>query len=85
MLEFKKQLPQLDPLIIDAAKRGAGVALGWRYIIDDEITKGTLVRPVTDTVKTSFAYHIVWPFNVQLSPNTLKFRDWIIAERNVLK
>lgn len=68
------------PLIIDAAKRGAGLALGWRHLIDDEITSGALVRPVELSVKTGYAYHIVWPFNEKLSATAIKFKDWLIAE-----
>lgn len=72
------------PLVIDAAKRGAGVALGWRYLVDDDIAKGLLVRPVPDTIKTNFAYHIVWPFNKKLSPIASQFKNWIITERDAL-
>ena len=61
------------PLIIDAAKRGAGIALGWRHLIDDDITNGSLVRPVEGSVKTHYAYHIAWPFNDTLSPVAERF------------
>ena len=68
------------PLIIDAAKRGAGIALGWRHLIDDDITNGSLVRPVEGSVKTHYAYHIAWPFNDTISPVAERFKEWLIKE-----
>lgn len=70
------------PLIIDAARRGAGVALGWRYLVDDDLTSGMLVRPVSDVVRTANAYHVVWPYNQPMSAAAESFKDWLLGERN---
>ncbi|MGI9406066.1 MAG: LysR substrate-binding domain-containing protein [Hyphomicrobiaceae bacterium] len=70
------------PLVIDAAKRGAGIALGWRYLIDNALADGSLVRPVEGSLRTRYAYHIVWPFNEKQSPTAASFKDWLITERD---
>lgn len=33
------------PLLIEAARNGHGIALGWRYLVDADIQAGTLLRP----------------------------------------
>jgi len=69
------------PLVIEAARRGHGVALGWRHLIDADLERGTLVRPTETAVRTRNAYHIVWPFNATLSPAAEAFGAWLRAER----
>ena len=68
------------PVILEAARRGLGMALGWRHLVDDELEAGTLVRPVTRSVTTRYAYYVVWPFNEELSPIARRFRDWLLGE-----
>lgn len=67
-------------VLIDAAKRGAGVALGWRHLLDDDIATGALVRPIEDSVVTRFAYHLIWPYNLPLSAATRSLRDHLAEE-----
>lgn len=68
------------PLLIDAARRGAGVGLGWRCLVDEDLASGALVAPLDATVKTRFAYYLLRPFNDALTPVAARFRDWIMAE-----
>ncbi len=68
------------PLLIDAARRGAGVALGWRSLVDEDLASGALVAPVDASVKTRFAYYLLRPFNDALTPVAARFRDWILAD-----
>lgn len=70
------------PLVIDAAKRGLGFALGWRGLVDDEISNGQLLKVLEETVKTRFGYYIVWSRNRPLSPETRSFIDWAMQESN---
>lgn len=67
-------------LVIEAARRGAGVALGWQHFLDDDLASGALVRPVRGSAKTRYAYHIVWPFNEDLSPGAAAFRDVLLDQ-----
>ena len=71
------------PILIDAAKRGAGIALGWRYLVDDDLDRGLLIKPVKESVKTKYGYHIAWPYNDNMSHAVASFKEWLDTERNV--
>ena len=73
------------PLIIDAACNGAGLALGWKHLVDDHLANGTLVRPFSETVKTQNGYYMIWPFNTEMAPIAAAFHDWTLAEFGVEK
>ena len=64
------------PMLIDAARNGQGVALGWRHLVDRDIENGTLVKAVDVSVRTKLGYHLVWPESGGLSPGVFAFRDW---------
>ena len=49
------------PLLIEAAKAGQGVALGWRTLVDADLAAGRLVRPLEGTVRTDGGYYLLWP------------------------
>ncbi len=70
------------PLVIDAAKRGLGFALGWRGLVDDEIAAGRLVMALKETLTTRFGYYAVWPRSRPLSPEAKSFIDWAVQESN---
>ena len=64
------------PLVIDAARRGLGMALGWRGLVDDDLKAGRLVAPLRESLKTRFGYHMVWPRERTSSPAALAFITW---------
>jgi DNA-binding transcriptional LysR family regulator len=68
------------PLLIEAAKNGQGVALGWARLVDDALAAGALVRPVAQTVQTQYGYHFVWREARALPPAAADFRDWAAEE-----
>jgi putative choline sulfate-utilization transcription factor len=68
------------PLVIEAAKNGQGVALGWRYLVDHELSRGQLVRPIEASLETALGYYLVWPANEMLRPEAEAFCDWIRQE-----
>ncbi|WP_246209877.1 LysR substrate-binding domain-containing protein [Pikeienuella piscinae] len=68
------------PLLIEAAKNGQGVALGWDRLVDDAIASGALVRPVAESVETDAGYHFVWSEARALPDAASAFRDWAAAE-----
>ncbi len=70
------------PMLLDAAKRGLGMTLGWSSLTDDDLAAGRLVRPVEGAVKTRYAYYIVRPYGETTSPAMQAFRDWMLAERD---
>lgn len=44
------------PALIEAARAGQGVALGWAHFLDGDLRAGRLVRPMPEEVATSFGY-----------------------------
>jgi LysR family glycine cleavage system transcriptional activator len=71
------------PLVIDAACDGQGVALGWRYLVDDLIAAGRLVRPVEQSLKTEFGYHLISRDNLHNDPGVARFREWLMRQFGV--
>lgn len=45
--------------LLDAAKAGMGVALGWGNLVDGALQSGALVRPVPETVDTANGYYVL--------------------------
>jgi len=66
------------PLVIDAACAGQGVALGWRYLVDDLIAQGRLLRPVEQSLKTDFGYYFICRENLQDDINVISLRNWLM-------
>jgi DNA-binding transcriptional LysR family regulator len=65
------------PLVIDAARRGLGFALGWRGLVDDDLAGGRLVAPLRTSIKTRFGYHALWPRDRLQPAAALAFVDWV--------
>ncbi len=65
------------PLVIDAACAGQGVALGWRYLVDDLIAQGKLLRPVEQSLKTDLGYYFICRENLQHEANIACLRNWL--------
>lgn len=68
------------PLLIDAARRGLGVALGWRGLVDDDLAAGRLVTPLRASLKTHFGYYAVWPRDHPRSPAIFALIDAMRGE-----
>jgi DNA-binding transcriptional LysR family regulator len=67
------------PLVIDAACAGQGVALGWRYLVDDLIAAGRLLRPLQQALRTEFGYYLICRENLRSDPLFLALQDWLMA------
>jgi len=65
------------PLVIDAACAGQGVALGWRYLVDDLIAEGRLVRPIEQSLKTEFGYYFISRDNLRQDAIMLRLKNWL--------
>ena len=68
------------PLVVEAARQGHGVALGWQGHVDDDLASGALVRPLAAEVKTRFGYYFAWPRSRPLSAEAAGFRAWVKGE-----
>jgi LysR family glycine cleavage system transcriptional activator len=65
------------PLLIEAAKKGQGLALGWDGLVDSELEAGCLVKPIDAPVRTHYGYYVVWPERDNHAPHVTKFVEWI--------
>lgn len=74
-LEFDNYL-----VLVQAALDGQGVALGGGRLAEDFITRGTLVRPIAATLRSTRGFYLLMPRDVPLSQPAKLFREWIIAE-----
>lgn len=68
-VERDKPIMDFDslPWSIQAAAEGKGIALGWKHLVDNLVTSGTLLRPIPHTVKTKRMYYMLFPRNLPLS------------------
>jgi DNA-binding transcriptional LysR family regulator len=67
-------------MVIQAAERGMGVALGRSALVVDSLRRGTLVRPFQGEVPSGFAYWLVCPVTALDVPRIRVFRDWLKQE-----
>jgi LysR family transcriptional regulator, glycine cleavage system transcriptional activator len=67
-------------MVVQAAERGLGVALGRSPLVADALARGTLVRPFRGEVASQFSYWIVCPHEALAVPRVQLFRDWLMAE-----
>lgn len=71
--------PTIGPshAVIQAACDGWGVALGRSVLVEDDLERGSLVRPFSHFVATGHAYYMVMPLQEPAEPVRL-FRDWLL-------
>jgi DNA-binding transcriptional LysR family regulator len=65
------------PLVLEAARRGLGIALAWQSLIEADLASGSLVRPIDAEVSTRFSYYLAWPRTRQRSAVALAFCTWV--------
>jgi LysR family glycine cleavage system transcriptional activator len=58
---------------------GLGVSLFVEWLIRDELRNGLLVDPFARAFDTAFAYHVITPKNVVLSPRAAGVKDWLLS------
>ena len=67
-------------MLIQAAMTGQGVALARGVLAADELAAGRLVRPLTLSLPTEYAYYFVCPEDTAEQPKIAAFREWLLAE-----
>lgn len=65
------------PVVIDAARAGHGIALGWRNLVCNEFSRGKLVNPTGQVYESDHGYYLLTHSGRQLSDDGLRFVDWI--------
>jgi LysR family glycine cleavage system transcriptional activator len=67
------------PLVVQAARDGLGVALGWKHLVDEALAAGELVRPLEHSVRTDLGYFLLVREGRAAAPEAAAFRDWLRA------
>ncbi len=67
-------------LLIQAAIAGQGVAIGWRYLVDDLLDQGLLVPLLDTSVSSDFGYYLVQPERKRRARLMKCFVDWLQQE-----
>lgn len=78
-LQFRNLQINSYPLLIEAACYSQGVALGWNYLVDDLLESGKLVRPIEQSLTTSFGYYLIVNERYSNEPAVLKFQQWLLS------
>jgi len=63
-----------------AAMDGAGVALGWRCLIADDVAAGRLMEPFDLALPLLSSFYVVHPPAYAARPKVAAFRDWLKQE-----
>ncbi len=65
--------------LLQSAISGAGVAIGWKHLVCQQLKMGNLIRPVKETYKINRNHYLVMPRNHNSnSPEVKRVRKWII-------
>jgi LysR family glycine cleavage system transcriptional activator len=67
-------------MLLEAAARGMGVALGRSVLVADDLAAGRLVRPLSVARPADHAYFAVLPEGRGRQPRVRAFVDWLTAE-----
>jgi LysR family glycine cleavage system transcriptional activator len=67
-------------LLVEAAVRGQGVALGRMSLVGDHLATGRLVRPLKASRAADYAYYAVTTRSGAERPRVQAFLDWLDAE-----
>jgi LysR family glycine cleavage system transcriptional activator len=65
-----------QPLLMEAAVTGQGIALGRML----DILAGKLVRLSEHSLRVSYCHYAVYPMSSESNPALVAFRDWLIEE-----
>ena len=85
--EFEGQPRVSDQLglVLEAARRGTGMALAWQNLIEDDLASGRLVKPLAEQVHTRFGYHLAWPRSRPQSWQAASFINWVLERYGIGK
>jgi LysR family glycine cleavage system transcriptional activator len=64
-------------MLVEAAVRGMGVALGRSALVADELLAGRLVRPIPQARPADFAYYVVTREGHERHPRVRTFLAWL--------
>ena len=78
-LPRRRKLGQAN-MVVQAAIKGQGVAMGRSPLVCDAIADGTLVQPFQQVARSQFSYWFVCTHDALKSKPIRAFRDWLFEE-----
>ena len=66
--------------VIQVAKDGQGIALGYSGLTTTLFEQGFLVRPLKAELSNNLSVHLVTPKSREITPQVRKFMDWVLQE-----
>ena len=70
-------------LLLEAAARGEGIALGRSLLMADDLAAGRLVKPLGDlSLPAERGFDLLYPAGALQRPAVAAFREWLLAERS---
>lgn len=67
-------------MVITAAVRGLGVALGRTALVEQEVAAGNLVQPYEHRLPAEYAYHLLMRDAAASQPKVSAFQDWLLGQ-----
>ena len=71
-------------MLVEAAVRGLGVAIGRTSLAGEHLAAGRLVRPFATTMRAEFAYYVVCPEGSEARPRLRAFVGWLLDEARAM-
>ncbi|WP_110685375.1 LysR substrate-binding domain-containing protein [Salinicola aestuarinus] len=68
-------------LLMNATLAGQGITLGWMRLLDAELSQGTLIQALPQTLTSRGRLSLFTPEHRHLSAPMRAFRDWVLAAR----
>ncbi len=69
------------PLVLQAARDGIGIALGWKHLADAYLNDGSLIRPLgKQSLRTGFGYYLLTPAGRAAGADARVFHDWVLQQ-----
>jgi putative choline sulfate-utilization transcription factor len=69
-----------EPLVMQAAMAGQGIALGWVPLVDDAVRGGQLIAAFAAPARTANGYFLVEPQTQRPPAAVQRFRSWMLSE-----
>ncbi|MDX1431226.1 MAG: LysR substrate-binding domain-containing protein [Gammaproteobacteria bacterium] len=68
------------PLLMQAARNGQGIALGWSHLAGDSLRAGDLVVPLDARIVTRQGVYLAMPRNREAGARLEEIVEWLVAE-----
>lgn len=67
-------------MVVQAAQRGLGVAIGWHHCAADLLREGSLVRPIPEICRWDRGHYLVVPADRAGRSDVVAFCEWLKSE-----